>query len=282
MGCSVDVDPYQVMGLGRNFTLEQLKRRFRDLAMQLHPDRQPAGAPGAAASAAALAVARASYESLLADFAARQAGRQFDELRATARQQDEAAAPRRAAVAQAQAREWGDGTRRKFDNARFNRMFDENRLPDAYQQQGYQDWMKRHDPDANPPPGGAIVHYKEPEPVATGIMGEPFYQLGASTIADFSTSCGAMDYRLAHTTTRLVDDTVVAKEARPQYASVKELEAERSRVSHTPDPAYLARAALAQREAEEAEQRRLAALRRQDDQWRQHFDRVTRMMLPTR
>lgn len=276
---AVNVDPYKVLRLDRNFTHEQLKKRYRELALQLHPDRvRHAGGSQAAVEAACTTfeVIHQCYQELAQTLESRKSDKSFDVLRAAARRENQETAEHRRAQATQMQAQWVQPDSKKFDVARFNKMFSENRISDAYQDHGYKGWMEEHDPDSKPPPTGAIINYKEPEPIMLGSL--PFYELGVENVSDFSVE-GAMDYRLAHTTSKLVDERVVATEGRQQYASVDELKQDRGNLSYTPDAAYLARRAVEEREAQEAEARRLAALQRQDWVWKTHFDRVKRLML---
>lgn len=276
---ATSMDPYKVLSLDKNFTLDQLKRRYRELAIQLHPDRQT---PNAKAMAQGMfEIVRGCYEQLLFDYKARMSDKQHADLK-TAFQIHEGMPSAQARTAQAQTAPPVTASGQKFDVNRFNKLFEENRLPDAYHGQGYDEWMRKHDPDANPQAlrraCGAIVHYKDPEPMLTGVAAGPFYQLGVDKVSDFSGS-DYMDYRLAHTTTKLVDERAAAAAGRKDYRSVEDLKHERASMSNTPDPAYLARLAKEEHDAKVAEERRQQALLRQDSAWAQHFERVNRLLL---
>jgi hypothetical protein len=214
-------------------------------------------------------VVKACHEQLLQDYTARQADKPHHDLKTAFNH----AKPAPSVPAKPRA-----SPQQKFDADKFNQFFEDNRISDAYQQQGYGDWMRKNDPDAlgKNVSGGAIIHYKEPEPLLTGVANEPFFELGVERIRDFSGIHG-VDYRVAYTKTHLVDERAVQN--RPTYASVDELERDRARMSTVPDPAMLAASALKKKAEAEREAKRVAALNRHDNMWAQHFEKVNRLML---
>lgn len=67
---------------GQDFTMDQLKRNFKRLAVQLHPDKNPGVEPDEAAHT--FRVLTEAYQELRAEYERWQGSRPFNELRAAA------------------------------------------------------------------------------------------------------------------------------------------------------------------------------------------------------
>lgn len=266
-------DPYAVLNLPRNFTLEQLRYNYKVLARQLHPDKCGARITREQANQT-FQILTEAYRALLGEHKAREADKQFHELRATYRDHRERE-PRRENTAVPAA------AGKRFNLARFNSAFQEYRVGDPVQDQGYADWMARNDPDAAGRPGTdqrQIVRYVQPEPTAIVRKGcTPFSELGADGVDDYSRSDVARhgiqytDYRVAHTTTKLVDEAACA--GRHDFRSIDDLQKHRSSISYVMSDEDARAEAEAQRAAEDREGARLQALRawetRVEDRYRQ-------------
>lgn len=266
------MDPYDVLQLPRNFTLEQLRANYKRLALQLHPDKLGARvAPDAAHEV--FHVLTGAYRALSREYRARASDRPFDALRADARPP--------AAGGGGGGRAGGpppsaDGT--DFDPDRFNRVFEETRGEPGRADRGYEAWMRRHDPDAGPPPEPArqVVRYREPVAAAEmlsarrgGGGGMTYSELGVDRVSDFSKPAGAAggvaggavaytDYRLAHTRTRLMyeDEISAAAARRKDFRSVDDIRAHRAGQSFDMTEEDHRRAAAAQRARAKDEERR--------------------------
>jgi hypothetical protein len=280
---TADMDPHDVLNLPRNFTLEQLRYNYRVLARQLHPDKH-CGRLSRDQATAAFQVLTDAYRALLRVHASTTGARGFDELKRTF--EDElgggAGAPAPLHV-----------DAKKFDLARFNTVFNDVRVPDPSADDGYGDWMARHDPDsAGAKSSGASSRTLSTnlDPVAAGLRataarrgtgGLTFVELGADRIDDFSARLRQIeytDYKVAHTTTRLVDDEVLAR-ARKEYASLEDLARDRATLSYQPTDADARAAQRARLDEEAREARRLELLNNHDAVIGERYARAHALLL---
>ena len=278
-----DPDPYKVLKLDKNFTLDQLKRNYKRLALQLHPDKNVVSPEDAGR---VFQVLTNCYKLLLRDYEARQSDKPFYQLKqayqndTTSHHPSEARRPSSSVPSH-------DG---RFDVDKFNRVFSENAIQDAYAQ-GYDKWIeksaeapmqaaekeqKRHD---------AIVKHQYPQPFAVATKSKiDYYELGVDRVQDFSANQDGishgvtfMDYKRAHTTTKIVDPTKV--KPKKEYKTVQELEADRANVTFTLSAREAARQEKLRALQERREEARVAALRQQDALYEEQFKRVNRLML---
>lgn len=286
-------DPYKVLCLGKDFTLDQLRSNYRRLALQLHPDKNRLSPE---TSSAVFQVLTASYKTLLRELETRTADRPFYILRQEARSHDvndvhnhnvnghnenvgNVYNGHNVEVSQSH----------KFDSTRFNRAFDENRLatPDD---EGYQDWMKTHTVTKRKDKREMrVIQHVNPQPASLARKSIGYHELGVDRVDDFSKapslgqrqSIAFTDYRIAHTTSQLAeDDEIAAVEKRgPRYKNIKDLETERSSLRFNMNDAEQ-EAYLREKEHQEMqERRRLENLRRWDEKVRIHSERVNMLGL---
>lgn len=241
------VDPYQLFGLQKSFSVEELRRKYKTLAMQVHPDKT-------GGSDYLFKECYSAYKFLLKEFEKRQIDKPFNELREQSRsyvdRQRTDEGSRRAVVANMTSASTkssgsgGGGGNGRFNVARFNRVFDEARLDNPVDDHGYGEWMSpstknRDDIDVRNFVGeysqdrfnnafdkkvpvskqqsqALIRKTNAPQCVSLGSrQGAQFCELGVSKITDFGdklTNKGISyaDYKRAHTTERLVDPALLA------------------------------------------------------------------------
>ena len=214
------LDPYVVFKVDRNFSLDEVKQKYKRLARKLHPDKN-AGDPECARLFMGIS---SCYQRLLEDYCARISDKQFHELKSEfqqeQQQQQQKQQPRRQQhdgidASTSNAKKLG-----KFDLQKFNTIFSENRIGDAYDN-GYSEWMKKNDPTKcnlkKPSNNQQIVQHR---PKAIFMTDANAYELGVTRVQDFSKPfsmhIGAApgrnerrtveytDYRIAHTTGQLV------------------------------------------------------------------------------
>lgn len=303
-----DVNPYDVLGVGPNFTWEELKAAYRRTALLVHPDK--------GGSEKLFEVVTESFRQLGEEYKFRQGGRHHHELKRDAEAYwADRGGPRGPPPMpeNPRGRAGAGGSAGPADFLqRFNQTFEEHRLDDEDTARGYADIMEKstgrrediavsrafegkysrkkfnaHFEKVTAPSENAeVIVYREPEPLVSA-RGMQFSELGAAGAKDFTVTAedaratGGLqytDYKVAHTTTRLVDPRAVAE--RREFKSVDEYEAYRAKKTHrkltAEEEAWIAR----KKEQEEAAEReRLARLRERDARAALHHEHMNRLML---
>lgn len=278
------MNPYDVLNVPKDFTLEQLKDSYKRIALKVHPDK--------GGSEQLFLLVTKCFKKLLQEYHKRQADRQYHELKANFQKatEKEQTRPR--------------GTRdTKFDLERFNQVFSENRLNDAMDK-GYGDWVAKeedHQPKIHKnkfkiesfnrtfeeqaridKSNKYIVKYKEPEALIT-TKKIAFTELGQDDVDDFSGDnmtkkhLNYMDYKVAHTTTKIVDPGLLRNVK--TYNNINELEAARSKISYNMDDTTREEFEHRQNMELSREKRRIQALQEQERMIQQQYDRVNRAFL---
>lgn len=269
------LDPYKVFKVTKDFALDDVKRKYKRLAVKLHPDKNP-GDPRAAGLFQAISQC---YQRLLEDYCARAADRQFSELKHESRAAAAMAAERAPAAAH--------GGEQRFDLETFNRVFEEHRQRDVLDE-GYGRWM------ADTPAEKDVAERLRTRLAVTQHAGHPTalqttapgttYELGMQRVQDYSapvvSSNGRRaglvytDYRLAHTTTRLVDSDDPDR-IRRSFANVQQMQQHRAEEEEREMTEAEAAEEARRLEREQAEEEaRLQRLRRRDVRAAQRHDRV--------
>ena len=300
----VGLDPYDVLGVSREFTWEELTSAYRKLARMVHPDK---GSPEEKEVRTKMfKIATQCFKELAHEYKMRQDGyRSHNELRQEAQTYYKANP-----VQEARASRDADDSAESFLD-RFNRTFQENKLKDEESELGYGDIMAKSSKERetiNIPQTlnkfskdafnstfekttlskhQEVVVYREPEalPMARNIA---YTELGGSKPDDYSSSregthsrIDYTDYMKAHTTTRLVDPRSVKQ--RQEYSNVDAYEADRARIAAQPatkeELAWRKKQEDLQRQKEEERMRRLQM---RDTQAAEHHERMNRLMLSGR
>ena len=284
------MDPRQVLNLPTEFTVEQLRYHYKALARQLHPDKRRVSEREATETFQLLTEA---YRTLLEEMDQRKMQAQerpFYELRSDAGVSATPAAdevvrsrPAKAIVPV--------GTGQGFDRTRFNRAFDENRLPDPVVDGGYGRWMQETQPEQaarllreaqqrqhedSQRRLGAVQVYREPEPLQlTNRNTVAYTELGASGVDDYSRgeicarhSIQFTDYRIAHSTERLAEEADFAaavERTSRELRSIKALQAHRASISYEMNDDDRRAYDAAQRAKDLRERERVRALARYDN-----------------
>ena len=292
----VDIDPYEVFGLRKNFEWEELKEAYKRLAKLVHPDK--------GGSEVLFNKVSDAFKKLAYEYKARQADKQFHELKQGYKEYSQA---NPASVAA------GSYTEGNFLD-RFNKAFEDHRFDeDEYGNSvGYGDFMeksskvrediavpkvlskfnndafnKRFEENVTNPTSKQVTKYVEPEalPLAKSIQ---YTELGGDKPANFnSTSEGIgerrgglqyTDYMVAHTTSRLIDPATI--KTRKEYKSVSEYEKSRDKVVKKPPTEEELRQYAKQKELEkQREEERLRRLKQRDQKISQHFDKVNTIFI---
>jgi curved DNA-binding protein CbpA len=284
------MDPYKILELPKNFTVEQLRSNYKKIALKVHPDKSNLG------SDYLFKLVTVAYKTLLKEWEARQSDRQYNELRGGSQDY--------IMQQQQQPTQLKVNTGERFNVKNFNNVFDKYKLNDAADD-GYGHWMTkssvvREDIDVGNKLGKynadmfnkvfesqpvttdkKIIKYTEPEAVmSTKKMG--FAELGVSKIQDYSgdnltnKSLNYTDYKVAHTTNRLVSNL---SENRKEYSNIGELEAERESISYKMSKSDLQAQARKKLKEQQREQQRLEAIRKRDQLIAKQYEKLNRVLL---
>ena len=291
------LDPYQVLGVRKNFTFDELKDAYRNIARMVHPDK--------GGTDQLFQMVTDCFRTLAHEYKLRTSDRPHWELKRESEQYFDRQAQHGPAPPNPISTKSG-----RDDNFldRFNRMFDENKLDDDEMSFGYSHMMaasSKKREDINVPKilnkfnnetfhktfdavtlssSKEVATFREPEalPLAKKIQ---YTELGADKPSDYSSGEGTSkrnlqytDYMVAHTTTRLVDPRAVKE--RKSYKNVEQYESDRAQATQAPMTTDERRWMEEKARAEEiAEQRRLQRLAQRDSTIAIHHDKVNRMML---
>jgi curved DNA-binding protein CbpA len=279
------LDPYKVFNVPRNFSMEDVKNKYRRLALKLHPDKN-ANNP---VTAQLFQGIHHCYMLLVEEDKKRKADRPFQELRDEARhlaQQQEAdrdAGPPAAMM-----------MGKKFNIERFNSLYSEHRIKDAFDD-GYGEWMQQVPPEKASERYNDAVQKRELQVQNRGAMplelvSADTYLLGSTKVKDYSkpvsiTGAGSgkgtglvyTDYKVAHTTSKLISDPNAPFK---QYDSIDQLERERANISYTMSEKEAAKVAKAKRKDARREEKRIHAVHERDELMRKQWEKM-RMLLTT-
>jgi hypothetical protein len=266
-------DPYKVLCLERNFTLEQLKNNYKRLALQLHPDKCPLDV---STSTTIFQILTRAYKSLLREYeSTRVADKTFNELKAPYSKPQDYNTSSQSQQMQQQPIMTSTAGSKGFDATKFNAFFSTHRIK-MPEDEGYNAWIASGETGrshAHSKEHRSLIKYTQPEPVHI-VKSIAFCELGIDKIDDFSkppsstdrrSALQFTDYRIAHTTSNLVDTSKIKE--RRTYRTVRELEAARAQELRQKMTAAEAQMhATAARRREDLEEQRLHSMRRFDDE----------------
>lgn len=289
------LDPYKLLELPKNFTLEQLRGNYKRLALRFHPDKANVQTDYL------FKMITLAYKTILKDYQAREADKQHMDLRNDSRRILETQQTRQTVMP-----EFSVGSGQNFDTKKFNKIFEQHRMDEVYDD-GYGSWMKKsdnkHREDINiknnlgkynstrfneafdqQPVARAnkqVQVYREPEAILSNKK-MAFAELGVSKIDDFSGDnltnkhLQYTDYKVAHTTTRLVDPKM---KARDDFRNVEDLKYHRARVSHIMSDEDARE--YARRKAKEEQQERIRQQYQQtyDHMATKHYEKLNKILL---
>jgi len=306
------VNPYKILGVNKNFTLEELRNQYKRIALQVHPDK--------GGSNELFQLVTNCYKRLLKHYE-KKMEKDFLELKNEFKQFDnehkqQATLPTELADlmharnndAPSERNIPRTGTappqKQEFMTA-FNRMFEENRIEEATHA-GYGNTMaqssqmredinipnkmktfkinsfnKAFDKQAVNKDNKELISYRQPEPTLMA-KNVGFSELGISNINDFSGAndtikkVNYMDYMKAHSTSRLIDPKMVS--ARPEFKNVEALESHRSTNMQMSESEWKDYTSQVDRQRE-IEESRLAHQMQQDRLYEEHHAKMNQKML---
>jgi curved DNA-binding protein CbpA len=285
------LDPYKILGIGKNYDEKTLKKSYLKAAMKAHPDR--GGSPQAFQQ---VSIAFTLLQKKLKE---KENSHSHNELRDGAKD---------FFSQQANTPKLNTKMTEKFDIDVFNQIYEKNKIPEVYDD-GYGNWInenpalesgqtkmfqngfnkdmfnatfenyKREQAQTNPQ--NALVKYQDPEVKISMSNADSIMTLGQGKITDFSGQSDNLtytDYKQAFTDgSMLIDPSSVDTSGRAN--SVRSIKSQRSNVSY--QMTQQDQIILAQQQAleEKAERDRVSRLNVYDKQHGEAYEKIHSMLL---
>ena len=285
------LDPYKILGIGKNYDEKTLKKAYLKKAMKAHPDR--GGTPQAFQQ---ISIAFTLLQKKLKE---RENNHSHNELRDTARDYY---------TQQMNQPKVNVNMTENFDIDVFNQIYEQNKIPDVYDD-GYGNWMndnpalesgqqklfqngfnkdmfnatfenyKREQSQRNPQ--NALVKYREPEIKISMSNADSIMTLGQGKITDFSGNSDNLsytDYKQAFTDgSTLIDINSVDTSGRAN--SIGGIKSQRSNISYTMSQEDQRLYAQRQLLEQNSERDRISRLNVYDKQHGEAYEKIHSMLL---
>ena len=285
------LDPYKILGIGKNYDEKILKKAYLKKAMKAHPDRG-----GTPQEFQQISIAFTLLQKKLKE---RENNHSHNELRDGARDYY---------TQQLNQPKVNVNMTENFDIDVFNQIYEQNKIPDVYDD-GYGNWMndnpaletgqqkmfqngfnkdmfnatfenyKKEMSQRNPQ--NALVKYQEPEVKISMSNADSIMTLGQGKITDFSGNSDNLtytDYKQAFTDgSTLIDINSVDTSGRAN--SIGGIKSQRSNISYTMSPEDEKKQALLRIEEQRAENNRLQRLNKMDQRHADAYERIHSMLL---
>ena len=285
------MDPYKILHVEKNCSIEQLREAFKKVAIKVHPDK--------GGNEELFKIVVESYKVIYTKLKSDNGDKDFNELKSESHLQFENMKKTKHVSFK------GDQSEEEF-SSKFNKTFDENRFQDSVIDDGYGQFMsqssKHRDEidisksiknfkdfntafDNQEVMNKEVMMYKEPEPL-TMSKSLAFNELGVDKIDDFSSdttnsrNIGYCDYMKAHTTNKLVDKRYI-KETK-SFNNMDDLEKSRSSQRFELSSADRKRIEEEIKREKDRESNRQMNLKKYDQNVSEHFEKVNKLMLNQR
>lgn len=245
------MDPYSILELPRNHTLDQLKSNYKKLVMKYHPDARVNSKIDVRSTPMFQALTQ-SYKKLVALH--KSSGKEHHELKYQHKRENNSNSQ--------------PPQHKNFNIEKFNKHFDDNKMADSYIDSGYNDWLKSNSSQKNE---SAIIHYSDPMPFYGAS--DNSMELGVNRVEDYSHLKGKlqyMDLKLAYTTTKLVDESKV--NMRKDFKNIDQLQKHRSNTKFHMNDVELAKYNADNINQAKKEKNRLHNLKKKDDAINKHYN----------
>ena len=284
------LNPYQILGIDKNFDEVSLKKAYLKKAMKTHPDRG-----GSAEEFQKVSIA---YTILLKKINDMKNNHSHNDLRDNSKQyMTEQSMDRRVNVNMTD----------NFDVNLFNKVYDENQINTAYDD-GYGDWMssnaiedkkqqklfdgkfnknlfnhefEKYKRDQQKRSGMQLVKYDNPNVDISFRGKDSLAILGQDKISDFSGDTGAglgfRDYKDAFTNSCLIDTRAFQDKERPR--DINSMEASRSNISYQMSEQDNKKYMLQQLKEKKQEEMRIQRLQQYENQAFNTYDRIHQRLL---
>ena len=298
-------NPYEIIGVSKRFTLDELKYNYKKVAKRVHPDR--------GGNEKLFKLVTLAYKQLLEIHKLKQINKEFNELKSdfqefTTNQDNQQRRHRdlhrssdRSSKKSSRSRQNQLDFNGNFGDM-FNKVYEENKIEDVYDR-GYGDLMTES--DANRPDidikktvnsmknfnqafdsapvskhNKKIIKYRDPIALPTSLKTLQYTEIGVDRINDFSTetsNLSCVDYKKAHSTSKLIDKNYVRQ--RTGYNDIGGLEAERANIDYNMSEEDLRKQAYLKKKEQLKELKRLERLQQMDMMHQESFNRVNELMV---
>jgi curved DNA-binding protein CbpA len=273
------IDPYQVLGVSRDFTLQELKTAFKKVAVKVHTDK--------GGNEYMFNMVTECFKTLMREWKRKHSDKPFQDLKASYKAHEEAYRGEDTSA--------GLG----FNLDKFNRLFEENKRPSVTDagygtfltetnikeapkfkggtKEDFNSHFERHTKEAA---DKTITKYREPEPMAPSTKIQ-YYEMGVQQIDDFSGENNTLkrlnysDLKVAHTTSRIIDPDKVRYKT---YKDVDELKKDRGSISYELSKKDRERLLKQQEREEQLELERQRAVNKQDDEAEKHYQKMKNLL----
>lgn len=261
------MDPYAVLQISKNYTLQDLKTQYKKMIVQYHPDLSQD-----IRSTPMFQALTEAYRKLLKEYQAKQKNLEHYQLKERFHESIKTPAQK------VNASVLTSLNSAKFDSNKFNKLYEQYAYKDEVENEGYGDWLKSNKDNMAPTQRNAIINYGDPEPLlASKVLGK-YTELGKDKIEDFTNyDIGYMDLRKALTTTSIVDESKVKMPK--NYKNIQQLENDRSAMPMTMTPEQYAVYAEKLAKEKEAEEKRRQFLQQRDQKIQDFYSKTHSLML---
>lgn len=272
----------ELFNLSSNYTIDNLKDSYKRMVLQHHPDR--------GGDVQYFKLITQTFNNLSERLSQKQSDKQFIDLKSDFNT-------------------YSDNQQKslnvnlnpdKFNLDTFNQIYNNNRLETSHDH-GYGDWKNTNPSEENKKTIGnfelnnfnktfnqqknsnhqqqQVIQYSEPEASNKGTAMN-YSDIADTKINDFSSDIDSnlkfTDYKQAHTNNNLINISNVKVR---EYKNVDDLEKERSNISYKMTPQQLELLNIQKRKEELDEEKRLQDVRRQDDKYEQHFNKMNKLLV---
>ncbi len=302
-------NPYEIIGVSKKFSLDELKYNYKKIAKKVHPDR--------GGNEKIFKLVTLAYKQLLEIYKLKQINKEFNELKTDFQEfrQNQNNEQRRnkklhnnynntdsdsTYIKSYKKKENQDVTNNMGDI--FNKIYEENKINDVYDR-GYGNLMTKS--DANRPDidvkktinnmknfneifdktpvskhNKKIIKYREPIALPSSIKTLQYTEIGIDKINDFSTeinNLNCVDYKKAHSTSKLIDKNFVRQ--RTNYNNINGLEQERANINYTMSDDEIKKQLYIKKKEQLKELKRLERIQQIDIMQQDKFNKINELMI---
>ena len=240
-----NINPYKILGIHKNYTIEELKDRYKRVAKQAHPDR--------GGSEALFNLVTLCYKKLYEEYKLKRINKQFNDLKLDFNNYTE---QQNNSQRRNQYLEENNRYNQNDFQDTFNKVYDDHKISNPFDN-GYGDMMLESRPDREDinisrkvnnmkqfntafesepisKYNKKMIVYKEPEALPSSTKTLKYTELGIDNVKDYSTETNNLycaDYKRAHSTTRLADPRLMKN--RTSFNNMGDIKASRSNISYT-------------------------------------------------
>ena len=285
-----NINPYEILGVTKNFTLDELKDKYKRVAKKVHPDR--------GGSQQLFNLVTLAYKKLVEEYKLKKINKQFNELKTDFSNYSDTQNNAQKRNPEFSKPQYQSNDFREV----FNRTYDNHKVHSAYDN-GYGNFMIESDGrrediniakkvnnmkqfnsafEAEPLNNynRRMIVYKEPEALPSSSKSLKYTELGVGKIKDFSSSTNNLDctdYKAAHSMNRLADPRMMNN--RRNFNSIDDVQADRSNISYQMSEEDLRKQAIKQKKEQLRELRRQERQQQMDRQSQKNFERVNKLLL---